>query len=329
MGAHSEIALQESEQFANSEQGQMAFENEQPSQEESKRYELIGKLMRKEISLSYSWLKELAKSPRHFLEYRLKEYKEPNEGMIFGSIVDLLITEPSEFESQFKIISNFPSTEIQKGFVSDILRGCTKEEAFSLNYKKGNAEQVYDSLSDYIEALTNNLMPITIELKEEAEKCAKYLLSQEKITTLLDSCSHFQQIIEFEYGGWKFKGKKDCSSAGLIVDLKFMSQLNPDYVDREILKMRYPLQMAVYQQGEETNIVADCYNLVYDKNANFVLCQYDQSLLAYGRKELDYLIHKLDKCVSENLWNESYNFHDHKGIKRLYKPAWVKGFEID
>lgn len=330
MGANSEIALQDSEQFANSEEGQMVFENEsQQTPEESKRYELIGKLMRKEISLSYSWIKELSKSPRHFLEYKLKEFKEPTESMIFGSMVDLLITEPKEFDAKFKLISNFPSTDNQKGFVSDILKGMTKEEAFSLNYKTGNADKVFESLQDYIEAISNNITPITPVLKEEAEKCSKYLLSQEKITTLLDSCSHFQQLIEFEHNGWKFRGLKDCSAVGLIVDLKFMGKLNPEYIDREILNMKYPLQMAVYQLGEPTDAVANCFNLCYDKSANYVLCEYDQTLLAYGRRELDYLLHKLEKCIEGNLWNESYNFHDHKGIKRLYKPAWVKGFEID
>lgn len=330
MSISSNIAFEESQQYAlENEQELMLANEQQPTENEHKALELIKKLQNREVRLSFSWLKELAKSPRHFLNYKLKEWDLPNEGMIFGSIVDLLITEPNNFDLKFKIVKNFPSTEIQKGFVKDILSGNSIEVAFSNNYKKGKAEDVYNSLSDYIESLKNNITPITQNQYDEAKSCADYLLKQDKITTLLDSCSDFQSKIEFKYKGWDFIGFKDCSAKGLIIDLKHMSLLEPDYVDRQIMKMKYPLQMAIYQNGEEENIIADCYALAYDKSGNYIICKYDQSILAYARKELDYLLFKLEKCINENLWHESYNFHDHKGIKTLYKPNWVKGFEFE
>ena len=57
--------------------------------------DLISSLQNQTAELSYSWMKEMLKSPAHFLAYKLKEYTPPNDSMIFGSMVDCLITEPA------------------------------------------------------------------------------------------------------------------------------------------------------------------------------------------------------------------------------------------
>jgi len=68
--------------------------------------------------------------------------------------------------------------------------------------------------------------------------------------------------------------------------------------------------------------------IVFDATGNFSLIKIDYSLISYGIREYQYLVHKFDQCVKQNRWNESYNFFDHTQ-RTVYKPKWIKGFETD
>ena len=56
-----------------------------------------------ERPLSYSSLKEFAKSPRHYLDY-LNRKKETTPAMQFGSMVHCLLLQPDKFDTQFAIM---------------------------------------------------------------------------------------------------------------------------------------------------------------------------------------------------------------------------------
>ena len=303
--------------------------NKQYTEEQQKKYELIKKISNKEIKLSYSWLKELEKSPLHFLNYKLKEKTPQTESMIFGSICDLLITEPDKFDLKFKTVSNIPSTDNQRGFVQDMLKGLTKEDAFKNNYSRGNLDNTYESLKDYIECLQEKKTPVTKEIFEEAEKITDSLLKHESVRVLIDSCDNFQEKIEWQYKGWDFIGFKDCSSKGLIVDLKFSKDANPERFERDIYQMNYFLQMALYANQESYEGMPECYFLVYEKSGHYSILRLDYSFLSYGMRKIDFLLNKLEDCILNNRWFESYNFFDNKSYKTIYKPKWAKGFETD
>src|SRR5690606_27320191 len=98
--------------------------NEQPQEQpNSEYYELIGKLQKKELRLSYSSLKEFGKSPMNFIRYKLKERKPQTDSQIFGSLCDCLITEPQRFDELFVVNDVVPTTDNQKGFCNDIING--------------------------------------------------------------------------------------------------------------------------------------------------------------------------------------------------------------
>ncbi|WP_448607200.1 PD-(D/E)XK nuclease-like domain-containing protein [Paenimyroides ceti] len=296
---------------------------------QTKKYELIKKICNKDIVLSYSWIKELAKSPAHFLAYKLKEYQEPNESMIFGSICDLLITEPDKFDLKFTVVSHFPSTDNQRGFVADVLNGYSREDAFKNNYSRGNMESVFAQLEGYINCLKNKKTPITTELYDSAKTITDNLLIHDSVQTLIGSCNNFQEKIEWEYEGWKFKGIKDCSSQGLIVDLKSTKDSNPDKFERDIFQFDYYLQMAMYSMAENYEGIPQCFFLAYDKSGHFSILKLDYSFISYGQRKLNFLLSKLDDCIKKNRWNESYNFFDNNEYRTVYKPKWSKGFETD
>ena len=297
--------------------------------EQAKRYELISRLQQGNIELSYSWLKEMLKSPSHFLSYKLKDYTPPNEGMIFGSMVDCLITEPKNFSNHFTVIDKVPTTDQQSIFCNAIIDGALIDEAFNLAYKRGNAEELYTTFKDYINAVKEGKTTTTSQLKNEAQDIADRLQENKSISLLLDSANVFQQKTVIEYEGWKIKRFTDVKGDGMTADLKLMSKLNPNYVDREVITMDYDLQGAVYTLDNLDRY----FNICYDRKGNSIITEYDESILAYGKDKLDYCLRSLYKCCENpSLFSESYNFHDLIDdklgikIKRIYKPGYVKSY---
>lgn len=301
------------------------------SEEQKKRYDLIGQLQRKEVELSYSWIKEMLKSPKHFLNYKLKERDPQTEAMIFGSLVDCLITEPENLNVNFIKVSKIPSKGNQTDFANAMIKCSSIDEAFNIAYKQGDKNKIYKLLKEYIDAIIQGLSVIDDELLKEAENVRDELLKETAINLLLDSANSFQTKSIVEYKGWKIKRFTDVQGVGVIIDLKLMSQLNPEYVDREVFKMNYDLQGAIYTLDNMDSF----FNICYDRKGNNMITEYDESTLSYGRDKLDYCLNKIEECCENpELFNESYNFHDlvndKLGIKtkKIYKPGYAKSYRL-
>lgn len=289
-------------------------------------FELIGRLQRKEESLSYSSLKAFAKSPRNFIAYKLKPKTEQTDSQKFGSLCDCLLTEPHNFDKLFCIVDTTPSTDNQRGFVADMVNGASAEEAFKNNYSRGKAEEIYSVFEHYISALKSGKCCITSKTKEEAEAIVENLKQSELVMQFLDGCNKFQNKREWQYAGWKFKGFTDAEGTNLIVDLKYSKDADPDNFEREIFNYDYFLQMGMYAASDEG--FPECYFIVYDKSFNFSVIKLDPTLINYGIRKYQYLVTKLEQCISENRFTESYNFFDVQQ-RTVYKPKWVKGFDTD
>lgn len=294
---------------------------------------LITSLQMKTCELSYSWLKEFLKSPSHFLAYKLKDKTPPTESMIFGSMVDCLITEPYNFDKNFVIVEKVPSTDNQINFCNDVIKGISIEDAFNSYYKRGKAEDTYNELESYILAIKSKKTTTTQDQYDKAKEVANKLLENPNLIIFLEEAKSFQEKSIVEYEGWKIKRFTDLktivNSNHITADLKLMSQLNPDSIQREILKMDYDLQGAVYTLDN----VDRYFNICYDKNANLIISEYDQSIMQYGKEKLDYILNGIDKCCENpHLFSENYNFHDlideDLGLKtkRIYKPGYVKSY---
>lgn len=300
--------------------------------QESEYIALLERIRNKEEKLSFSSLKEFGKSPREFIQYKLKDKKPPNEGMIFGSICDFYLTTPDEdFNKKFVIIDKAPSSDNQKAFCEAMFAGKTKEEAFDANYKRGSAEAVYDSMKEYIEGHLSGKTICTSAQIDRAKLVVENLKKSELVMTLLDSCHKFQNKLEWEDDGFKFIGFTDAEGQGVIVDAKYSGKgADPDSFERQIKKMKYYLQAAMYCQAAGYDGIPEFYFIIYDKNLNFTVAKVDYSYILYGIKEYEYLLSKFKQCIKENQWSASYNFFDNNsGIRTFYKPGWMKGFETD
>ncbi|MFJ1492164.1 PD-(D/E)XK nuclease-like domain-containing protein [Capnocytophaga canis] len=301
---------------------------EQYTDEQKRYFDFIVKMQKKEVVLSYSSLKKFAESPLNFVRYKLEEKAEPTESMLFGSLCDLLVTQPQRFDQEFIILDITPTTDKQAGFCEEVIKGTDIETAFAKHYAKGKAIDLYEALKPYIEARLSGKKCISQGTYDQARAVTDNLMKSELISTMINTCTDFQQKVEWEFGGWKFVGFKDCSAEGLIIDLKYTKDANPDRFERDIISMDYYLQLAMYTMAEGYDGIPECYIIAYDKSMNYSLIKIDYSLIVYGIRKFKYLVHKISQCAKENRWNESYNFFDERQ-RTIYKPNWVKGFPTD
>jgi len=299
---------------------------ETPQIEESEYYNLIGRLQRKEETLSYSSLKEFGKSPRNFINYKLAPRKPQTESQVFGSVCDCLLTEPEKFDLKYCVVDNVPTTENQIGFCNDLISGSTPEQAKTNNNPRGDAQGLAEYYKSYCETIKSGKQSISTATKEQCIAIVENLNKSELVMQFIDSCDKFQNKKEWEYKGWKFKGFTDAEGRMLIIDFKYSKDANPEMFERDIIKYDYYMQMGMYAQEDES--LPECYFIVYDKSMNFSVIKLDWSLLSYGIRKYQYLVTKLNQCIYENRFNESYNFFDVE-IKTVFKPKWIKGFETD
>jgi hypothetical protein len=276
--------------------------------------------------LSYSSLKAFAKSPRNFIQYKLKPRTAQTESQIFGSLCDCFLTTPNKFDELFVIVFSIPTSENQKGFCNDMIAGATKEEAYANNYKTGGVDKVYEVCGNYIEAILSGKMVCTKKMHDEANKIVENLKKSDLVMQYVDSCTSFQNKMEWMHNGWKLKGFTDAEGTGLIIDFKFSKDADPDKFERDIVNFDYFMQMGMYAYASES--LPECYFIVYDKSLNFSVIKIDYSFLSYGFRKCKYLIAKLEDCIKNNRWSESYNFFDVQQ-RTVYKPKWIKGFETD
>lgn len=294
--------------------------------ENSAYIDLMRRLQNKEEALSYSSLKAFSKSPRNFVQYKLKPRSAQTESQIFGSLCDCFLTTPERFEEMFVIIGSVPTSENQVGFCKDMISGLSKEDAYANNYKTGGVDKVFAACGDYVEAVMSGKLVCTQKMHDEAFKIVENLKKSELVMQYIDSCTSFQNKREWTYKGWKFKGFTDAEGTRLIIDFKFSKDSDPDKFERDIVNFDYFMQMGMYAESDES--LPECYFIVYDKSLNFSVIKLDYSFLSYGVRKYKYLVAKLDQCIKENRWSESYNFWDVQQ-KTVYKPKWIKGFETD
>lgn len=297
--------------------------------------ELIAKLMKKKIRLSYSSLKNFT-SPVNFINYKLKKY-EPNASMIFGSLCDCLILEEHLFDKKFKIVDNVPTTDNQKGFANAIIEIGKQTElteelieaTFKEHYSRGDAMKTYNSLLDYVNGSIKGVTLITQDVFDEAKELTENLSSRPEVEFILSQASDVQKKVEFDYNGWQFVGFLDLLLPDHIIDLKFTKDANPEKFERDVFNLDYFLQAAIYCYAIKKMGISESpkYSfLTYDKSGNFSIIEVDYSYLNYGTKKFKYLVQELDRCIDEGAFDESFNF-----FKRNYvigRPKWAKGFEL-
>lgn len=304
-------------------------------QESNPRYELIGKLMRKELRLSYSKLKHLT-SPINFIDAILNP-KKKNEGMSLGSVVDCLLLTENKFHEQYTILDVTPTTEKQVEFVNVVFDKMKLEkfseelvqEKFKEAISEGYSRVKTDGLEKYIIAILEGKEIVSSEMYNTAKIIVANLQDAAEVTDELMIVEDFQKKLEFNYKGWNFVCYLDTFHSQGFHDLKFASDCNPDKFSRDIEKYGYDIQFGIYAIGFEVlfgDFNPNVKHIVYDAIGNYAVLNIDAAYINYAKRKVDFLIACLDKMIEEKAFNKSYNFF--RTQNTVYKPKWAPGFDM-
>lgn len=246
-----------------------------------------------ERPLSYSSLKEFAKSPAHYINYLNKPKKQTPE-LIFGSALHSLILEPSKFENSFIVSRKFD------------LRKKEDKEA----YEKINLEA--ESLNKTI--IQQDMFEEVVNLKEKA-------LKDDVLVDML-SRADVEVRENLEIYGLPFVRIKDIEIKGeAVVDIKTVQNASLDAIVKDFFNYQYHLQAAIYEGSFSFYVI--------EKNEPFYtgLMPVSEEFLEYGRSQLQRLCIAFNYCLEHpECFNMSYDFwyqlDDRKPIISL--PNWVK-----
>lgn len=295
-------------------------------------FDIIRKLINRETHLSYSKLKHLT-SPINFFN-NITKPKSGNPSMSFGSLVDTLITEEHNFNNKYYISDISVSSDNQKALIEKTLNADKSisiierfKNAFAEIYKRGKVDD-YAHLLQYCAVIEKGIICVSQKEFDEAVIVAENLKNQPEIEDLLAQNEGMQLELNFEYRGWKFKSYLDMFSIGNFYDFKFASQLNPDTFSRDIDKLGYDIQCAIYRKGLMIcglgNEKTTGNFIVYDKDRNYSIMQFGEDYQNYAERKLDVYIDRLERIIEENAWYKSYDYFEPKRVIR--KPAYIKGF---
>ncbi|SDT47860.1 hypothetical protein SAMN05192545_3952 [Maribacter dokdonensis] len=282
---------------------------------------LIESIVKRKKHLSYSWLKNFD-TPQKFLDYKLNK-KQSNNGMIFGSVCDVLLLTPGEFDDKFLLADKVPTTEIQHGFANElitVIECIGKEELteeiieqiFDNHYKSGKALKVYAGLEKYIDAKSEGKEVISNSVYDKAKTTTEKLLKFDDVALLMERKRSAQRKMVWTEQSFPMIAFTDFDTPESIFDLKFDNQCDPVQFEKTIYNRRYDLQSGTYVRGAMALKLFEGFPqyhfLVYNDTGEYFITELDPAYIMYGMRQLDYYIDALKRCIKNNTWDQSYNF---------------------
>lgn len=243
--------------------------------------------------LSYSSIKEFAKSPKHFINYRNKP-KETTPALTYGQALHCMLLEPQEFNNTFTIMPKFD------------LRTTIGKEGYAKFQEQAEGKTILD------EKLHNELFNLV-----------EYIKTNPEWETLISGA---QTEVEdrVEIFGLPFVTIKDIVKANGVVDVKSVQSGQIDTLIKDFYNYQYHIQAAIYtQQGESFSFY------VVEKNEPYYngLIKVSDDFISYGKKELERLCLAFNYCLDRpECFDMSYDFwYKFDGIKPVINlPYWVK-----
>lgn len=258
---------------------------------------IITPIVRQQAHLSFSALSNFAETPRDFIRYKLKTM-EVTDAMLFGAMLHCLTLEPDDFANRYLVIDD----EEKKKEIGGAKPGATAayKTWFQLQQQNAGDKQLVKQ-ADFRSALR---MSQDVRFNSASSR-------------VLDICPHREQLVEWEYGNFKWKGFKDGSGEISIFDLKKVQDASPRAMQWDIIKKRLYLQAAMYLKADalmagnddwRAVFEKDYYIIAVDESAGVSVIQLPKQLIERGLKEYDYLIGKFSECILSDKFDASYEF---------------------
>jgi exodeoxyribonuclease VIII len=245
----------------------------------------------RERPLSYSSIKEFAKSPRHYINY-INAKREPSKEMNFGSMIHALLMYPRVFNDSFAVCP-------------DIDRRTKEGKLAWENFQSSAEGKIVVSESELSEA--NSIIDMA--------------LSRLQVKNTVENCHTFELEFRTEVSGLPFRGFVDGLSNNYILEVKTMSDASPQNITKEFYNRKYHIQAGLY------NLVYNLpvkYIILETKSPyNYMVADATEDYIKAGQDELYKLIDRFKQCIDMEAFDAGYQFNLDK-IFEVGLPAWVK-----
>lgn len=201
--------------------------------------------------LSFSAIKQFAKSPNHLIAYDAKIF-EPSKAMKFGTMFHTYLLERKEFDNRYE--------------VADIDRRTKAGKASAKKIESEGKEVCTRSDFSRITAMS--------------AACK----------SIINLDGYLREVLkEGMIGGQKFVGRIDAIGENTVIDVKTTQDASPREFSRASFQHQYHLQAAIYKElcGVE-NVAFLAVESAAPYNAVLHTCS--QDLLLYGAEKLETLI---------------------------------------
>lgn len=265
---------------------------------------IVCKLMDGEDHLSFSSLKAFIKSPKDFIDYKMGDVEEKPQ-MEYGKMLHCLVLEPDQFDTRY-----FPldDTSIIEEIGGAKPRGTNKYKEWVVTQETEANGRIMVKTADY----------------ELAKKVAHNVKFNRASSTILMLAPVREQLIEWTYMDFKWKGFIDGKGERIRFDLKSMQDARNRKAQREISENLFYLQQAMYKIGDNGAKDDDTYIIAVDKKGVSVQ-EIHKRFMEYGADLYQRAVSKFQHCILKDRWYDSYDFHADRfdGIYVADKPAWL------
>ena len=243
--------------------------------------------------LSYSSIKEFAKSPSHYIKYLTKDRKDTPE-LIFGSALHCVLLTPGSFNDQFIVTDKFDLRKKEDK---------AKYELVMLEAAAGNKKVLQSDVHDTLIEITNKV------------------LENDEFVQILDMAHTIEQKEYLEIFGLPFIRIKDIETDDAIIDIKSTQDASIESMNKDFFNYQYYLQAAIYGNNFKFYVV--------EKNFPYYngLIDVSKDWIEYGTNKLERLCIAFNHCLENpECFNQSYDFwykfENRKPIISL--PGWAK-----
>lgn len=241
--------------------------------------------------LSYSAMKSFQKSPSHFLEYITKPRTPATPAMIQGSIFDVMLLTPKDFDDKYHIMPKI-----------DKRTKAGKEEYANQLDQAGDkfciTEEQFETSINMLESITKN-------------KDAMYYINKFKFNqTKLEWTDHQTKLKCIGYTD----GESDIEDQDyFMADIKSAASAEEDEFIRAAHKFGYHLQTGAYTSAAKQRYFKfpDFIHIVIESSAPYGVNVFRSSseYIEQAQEEWHQTLIAFKYCLDNNLWHMSYDFH--------------------
>jgi hypothetical protein len=268
---------------------------------------IISAIVAKEMFMSYSSLSNFKESPKSFIDYKLKAYKE-TDAMIFGTMLHCLVLEPNEFELRYFVLKD-------------------SEICSQIGGAKPRATKAYKEWKQEQEQKANGRIIVEPEDAIQAKTMSYNIRNNRAARVVMSKAKEREKKVEWEYLNFNFRGILD-GYGEIIFDLKTCADASPKKFQRDMITMDYHIQAALYLMAVEKK---PYYIIAADKSGGVSVHNISDSLIQYANDEIQKVMSFFNAACLQvlsgkpDVFDESYEYWSERfdGVYVADKPAYL------